>query len=155
MNESIIFPSSNTHSSHHWWNLANKIFYRATASHVFLCMALMGVDVSCDRILKAAESIWDPRDASAPTAAVAVFGSSLSQSLVQASPIQSPPLSSPARKVKQIFVLQAYNWGFLQLCNNVFFATSSLHSPFLAALSLFFSFEIFRIFEYEKKYVIR
>ena len=41
-------------------------------------MALMGVDVSRDRI-KAAESIWDPRDAEA-TAAVAVFGSSLSLS---------------------------------------------------------------------------
>ena len=65
-------------------------------------MALMGVDVSRDRI-KAAESIWDPRDSEA-TAAVAVFGSSLSQSLVQTSHTQSPPLSSPARKVKQLAI---------------------------------------------------
>ena len=66
-------------------------------------MALMGVDVSRDMI-KAAESIWDPRDAEA-TAAVAVFGSSLSQLLVQTSPTQSPLyLSSPARKVKQLAI---------------------------------------------------
>ena len=55
-------------------------------------MALMGVDVSRDRIKAAESSIWDPRDA-AETAAVAVFGSSLSLSVARSNLTHPEPPS--------------------------------------------------------------